>query len=127
MTKQTVRAKKIPGKPAKNKSQAVSVRKAPPRTAKKPIAAKAVTRAATTHSDGPYLIKLTFYALVGLFWVKLSLNAGAVRVPIPLGFAIGIFFTTRERFQIDRKIEYAVLLAALLVGFVAPFGLYVSF
>ncbi|MGF7229310.1 MAG: hypothetical protein ACQR33_05000 [Candidatus Saccharibacteria bacterium] len=59
-------------------------------------------------------------------WVKVVHN-NTVNLPLPVGLAIGLFFTSHEHFQIDRKIEYAVLLVAMLVGYFAPFGLYVSF
>jgi hypothetical protein len=55
------------------------------------------------------------------------IHGNTVSLPLPIGLVAGLFFTTHEHFQIDRKIEYAVLLIAMFVGYLAPFGLYVSF
>lgn len=76
--------------------------------------------------DGVYLLKLLLYVLLGSMWLKLSHGAD-VSIPIPVGFVAGLLFATHEHFRIDRKIEYAVLLVAMLVGYFAPYGLYVSF
>lgn len=76
--------------------------------------------------DGVYLLKLVLYVLLGSMWVKLS-HGQHLTIPLPVGFIIGAIFTTHEHFRIDRKIEYAVLLVAMLVGYFAPFGLYISF
>ncbi|MEK7152901.1 MAG: hypothetical protein AAB834_03065 [Patescibacteria group bacterium] len=76
--------------------------------------------------DGVYLLKMVLYLLLGSVWIKI--NSGAdVSIPIPLGLIIGLVFTLHEHFQIDRKIEYAILLVAMLFGYFAPYGLYVNF
>lgn len=76
--------------------------------------------------DGVYLFKMVLYLLLGSMWLKVS-NGTSVDVGIPVGLMIGLIFTTHEHFRIDRKIEYALLLAAMLVGYFAPFGLYINF
>ena len=76
--------------------------------------------------DGVYLLKLVLYVLLGSMWIKLS-HGQHLNIPLPVGFIIGIIFSSHEHFRIDRKIEYAVLLVAMLVGYFAPFGLYISF
>ena len=75
--------------------------------------------------DSVYLLKLVLYMILGSIWIKVTKN-DVVHVPIPIGFLIGVIFTTHEHFKIDRKIEYAVLLVAMLIGFWAPFGLYIN-
>jgi hypothetical protein len=76
--------------------------------------------------DGVYLLKLVLYLLVGSLWLKVTTAAGT-HIPLPIGFIIGLLFTTHEHFQIDRKIEYAVLLVAMLVGYFVPtYGLYIT-
>jgi hypothetical protein len=75
--------------------------------------------------DGVYLLKLALYVILGSMWVKISHGAD-LNLPLPIGFIIGLAFTSHEHFQIDRKIEYAVLLVAMLVGYFAPYGLYIS-
>lgn len=85
--------------------------------------AKAVS---TTTFDGVYLFKMVLYLLLGSIWVKVSAGAD-LTVPIPVGLIIGLIFTTHEHFQIDRKIEYAIMLVAMLFGYFAPYGLYINF
>jgi hypothetical protein len=75
--------------------------------------------------DGVYLLKLVLYLLLGSVWLKIS-KSSTMGVPIPVGLIVGLIFTLHEHFQIDRKIEYAVLLVAMLFGYFAPYGLYVT-
>jgi ABC-type dipeptide/oligopeptide/nickel transport system permease component len=76
-------------------------------------------------SDSQYVLKLIMYLIVGSFWLKVT-TAGGLQIPLPIGFILGLFFASHERFRIDRKIEYAVLLVAMLVGFWLPIGLFIS-
>ncbi|GAC1386694.1 MAG: hypothetical protein NVS1B7_3550 [Candidatus Saccharimonadales bacterium] len=78
-----------------------------------------------TELDSVYFLKLVMYLIVGSIWLKIT-NHDTAQIPIPIGLIIGIFFARHEHFQIDRKIEIAVLLIAMLVGFWAPFGLFWS-
>jgi len=57
-------------------------------------------------------------------WLKITHNN--YQIPLPLGFLLGLLFATHEHFQIDRKIELAILLIAMLVGFWAPIGLFIT-
>ena len=75
--------------------------------------------------DGVYLLKLTLYVLLGSMWIKVT-HEGSLNIPIPIGFIIGLIFASHEHFQIDRKIEYAVLLLAMFVGYFVPYGLYIN-
>ena len=75
--------------------------------------------------DGLYLLKLALYVLLGSFWFKIS-KGQALYIPIPIGFMVGLIFASHEHFQIDRKVEYAALLVAMLVGYFAPYGLYIN-
>jgi hypothetical protein len=83
-------------------------------------------QAGTTSFDGVYLLKMVLYLLLGSVWVKAS-NGDSVDIGIPVGLIVGLLFTLHEHFQIDRKIEYAILLVAMLFGYFAPYGLYVNF
>lgn len=76
--------------------------------------------------DGVYLLKLLLYVLLGTMWLKVS-NGESVSIGVPVGFIVGLIFTSHEHFQIDRKIEYATLLVAMLFGYFAPYGLYINF
>ena len=78
------------------------------------------------NTDGIFAIKLALYVILGSLWVKV-LNDNSIVVPLPLGLIIGAVLSSQEHFQIVRKIEYAVLLVDGLIGFLAPYGLYVAF
>jgi hypothetical protein len=88
---------------------------------------KKVTRTTNTSSfEGVYLFKMVLYLLLGSMWVKVSAGVD-LTIPIPIGLIIGLIFTSHEHFRIDRKIEYAVMLVAMLFGYFAPYGLYINF
>ena len=74
--------------------------------------------------DSVYFLKLVLYLIIGSLWVKIT--HGNTQVPLPVGFLLGLLFASHEHFRIDRKIEIAVLLIAMLVGFWAPFGLFIT-
>jgi hypothetical protein len=75
--------------------------------------------------DGVYFLKLVLYMILGAFWLKIS-SGEQLQIPIPIGLLTGLVFIRHEHFQIDRKIEYAVLLISAFVGFWLPFGMYIS-
>ena len=79
-----------------------------------------------TEFDGVYLLKLVLYVLLGSMWLKLQANGSDVKIPLPVGLIVGLIFTTHEHFRIDRKMEYAVLVVAALLGLIAPFGLFLN-
>jgi hypothetical protein len=85
-----------------------------------------VSRAAVSQQelDGTYFLKLVLYLIVGSFWLKIT--AGSAHIPLPFGLIIGLYFAHNEKLPIDRKIEFAVLLVAMLVGYFAPFGIYIN-
>lgn len=76
-------------------------------------------------SDSGYLLKIILYLILGSLWLKVS-DGASWQIPIPIGLIIGLVFASHDHFKIDRKIEYAVLLVAALIGFWAPIGLYLS-
>jgi hypothetical protein len=76
--------------------------------------------------DSVYLLKLVLYLIVGAQWIRLTNVAGTTQFPIPIGLIIGVLFASHDHFQIDRKIEYAVLLVAMLVGFWSQIGIYIT-
>lgn len=75
--------------------------------------------------DSVYLLKLVIYMALGSLWVRFTLNSGA-EIPIPLGALIGLIYASHDHFAIDRKIEYAVLLVAMFVGFWLPIGITIT-
>ena len=76
--------------------------------------------------DGIFIFKMVLYLILGAMWVKIN-HGSSLHIPIPIGFIIGLLFAMHEHFQIDRKLEYTILLAAMLIGYIAPFGLYINF
>jgi hypothetical protein len=65
--------------------------------------------------DAEYMLKLVLYLAAGSVWIRLVYGDSVI--PLPLGFVIGLWFSRREKLQIDRKIEYAILLMAMFLGF----------
>jgi hypothetical protein len=76
--------------------------------------------------DGVYVLKLVMYLVIGSQWLRLTDSDMTTQIPLPIGLLFGGFFAGHEHFQIDRKIEYAVLLVACLIGFWSQTGLFVS-
>lgn len=80
-------------------------------------------KAAKNELDGVYILKLVMYLIVGSQWVFFVDTELTKQIPLPVGLVIGGLFALHEHFQIDRKIEIAVLLVACLVGFWSQTGL----
>lgn len=85
---------------------------------------KSSARALHSETDSSYLLKLVLFMVIGSLWIKVTTNDG--QLPIPVGFIIGMIFAMHDHFQIDRKIEFALLLVAMLIGFWLPIGIFVS-
>lgn len=90
--------------------------------------AKAKTKKKTPkqESDGLYLFKIVMYLIFGAQWIRLVDPALTKQIPIPIGFIIGLWFAAHDHFQIDRKIEYAVLAIGMFVGFWIQTGAYIT-
>lgn len=76
----------------------------------------------TQEKDSAYLLKVILYFILGSVWLHLSRDAFPIH-NLPVGLVIGLLFAQHEHFQIDRKIEYLVLLAAALLSYIAPLGI----
>lgn len=79
----------------------------------------------TGESDSAYMLKLVMYLIIGSLWLKINTGNNS-ELPIPIGFVVGLFFAMHDHFQIDRKIEYALLLVAMFIGFWLPIGIFIS-
>lgn len=88
-----------------------------PRTKKKQV---------ETETEGAYFLKLVLYFILGSQWVRLVDPAETLQIPLPIGLMIGILFASHDHFQIDRKIEFAVLLVAMFIGFWFHAGLVIT-
>ncbi len=86
---------------------------------------KAVKRAAkeAPEKDSVYFLKLVVFFILGCLWIRLGSGEG---VPIPVGLIFGVLLASHEHFQVDRKIEYLVLLVATILSFIAPIGFVLS-
>ncbi|HXY17813.1 MAG TPA: hypothetical protein VEH48_00095 [Candidatus Nitrosopolaris sp.] len=76
--------------------------------------------------DALYILKIVLYLIVGSQWLKIQTKTGS-QIPIPYGALVGLLFALHDHFQIDRKVEYAVLLVAMFIGFWVPIGLVLTF
>ena len=85
---------------------------------------KTKKRAASKEIDSTYFLKLVMYLIIGSFWVRIDRNG--TTIPLPVGLVIGLGFASHEHFQLDRKIEYAVLLMSMFVGLWLPLGLTIA-
>lgn len=79
-----------------------------------------------TETDNAYILKLILFIILGALWLRIGVGTSDTGIPVPIGFLIGLMFARHDRFQIDRKIEYAVLVCSMFVSFFLPFGLVVS-
>ena len=75
--------------------------------------------------DSVYFLKMVMYLILGSMWLKVS-RGEAFQIPIPVGLITGLLFALHEHFQIDRKIEFALLLHAAFVGFWLPIGIFIG-
>jgi hypothetical protein len=89
------------------------------------MAKRSTKKKQPVETDSTYILKLALYFIFGTFWVRLlNVKFGSFHdVNIPVGLVLGIIFASHDHFQIDRKIEYAVLLAATFISFYLPVGI----
>lgn len=87
--------------------------------------ARPKTKIQPVEPDSAYFLKLVLYVIIGAQWLRLTTSTGS-QIPIPVGLIIGLAFASHEHFQLDRKIEYAVLVVATMIGFFAQIGLFAT-
>lgn len=83
-------------------------------------------KTAVTEADSTYFLKLVLYLIFGSQWAFLVDKDLTKQWPVPVGLIIGLLFAAHEHFQIDRKIEYAILLVAAFLGFWSHTGIYIE-
>tara|TARA_B100002049_G_scaffold133199_1_gene98644 strand:- start:281 stop:559 length:279 start_codon:yes stop_codon:yes gene_type:complete len=79
-----------------------------------------------TEADSTYFLKLVLYVVLGSLWLKFSmpLEIGSfVLTGIPLGLMVGLLFASHDHFQVDRKIEYAILIVMTVMSYFLPTGI----
>lgn len=72
-------------------------------------------------ADSTYFLKILLYVVMGLIWLQFD-----GRTVFPLGLLIGFAMAQHERFQIDRKVEYAVVLIAAVVAALTGKGFFLN-
>lgn len=77
--------------------------------------------------DGVFVLKLVLYVILGSLWLKIHNTNLTTGIPLPVGLLAGLLFASHEHFRVDRKIGYAVLIVAALLGLIAPYGLFITF
>lgn len=72
---------------------------------------KSNKKTVATESDNAYFLKILIYFTLGMLWVKYD-----GYMVLPLGLILGIIIAQHDHFAIDRKIEYAILVVAGILG-----------
>ena len=76
--------------------------------------------------DSTYFLKIVLYIVLGSFWLKFMqpLTIGSYAIHgLPLGLLIGLLFASHDHFQVDRKIEYAILIVVTVITYFVPAGI----
>lgn len=79
----------------------------------------------TQELDSVYLMKLVLYLIIGAQWVYFTRGNNS-QIPLPIGLIIGLAFAVHDHFRIDRRIEFAVLIIAMFVGFWSQVGITIN-
>ena len=86
------------------------------------MATKSRKKAVAKETDSAYFLKILLYFMLGIIWLKLN-----GRPILPLGLIVGLLVSTHEHFQIDRKMEYVILIIATMLGIGGGIALNISF
>jgi hypothetical protein len=76
--------------------------------------------------DSVYFFKIVLYIVLGSFWLKFlhPIQIGDIQLNgFPLGLIIGLLFASHDHFQVDRKIEYAILIVITVITYFVPAGI----
>jgi hypothetical protein len=77
-------------------------------------------KSVTKEADSVYFLKILIYFVLGTIWIKYN---GIVI--FPLGLILGVLIAQHDHFAIDRKIEYAILIIAALLGLIG-YGVFLA-
>lgn len=94
-------------------------------TVKKPSRTKSKRKRVQRETDSYYFLKLTVFLILGSQWFYVQ-SGDKWQFPIPVGLILGLVLATHEHFQIDRKVEYAMLLISTFIAFWLPIGLVIQ-
>ena len=79
-----------------------------------------------TESDSTYFLKIVLYVVMGSLWIKFASPldlGGFVLNGFPFGLILGLVFASHDHFQVDRKIEYALLILMTILTYFLPAGI----
>lgn len=76
-------------------------------------------KAKNTESDDWYFLKILCYFVLSTIWLKYN-----GYVVFPLGAVVSAVIINKDHFSVDRKIEYAVILIAAVIG-LAGWGVFI--
>ncbi len=76
---------------------------------------------ATRETDNTYFLKILIYFVLGTIWIKVN-----GFVVFPVGLLLGVIIAQHDHFAIDRKVEYAILIVAAVLG-LTGWGVYLAF
>ena len=76
-------------------------------------------------ADSKYFLKIVLYLAISSQWLRIETSDTSI--PLPVGAVVAVFFALHEHFQIDRKIELALILAGMFIAFWLPMGIYLKF
>ncbi len=71
-----------------------------------------------------YFLKV--FSVYGSWFLVLRLDNGTSAFGLPVGLGVGLILSSHEHFQLDKKIEIAILLVMTVFSFFLPFGLVVD-
>ena len=106
-------------KTTKTKTRVKSKKRAQ-KTARKP------KQAVVEERDSIYFLKLVLYIVLGTIWLKFSdpiIVGGIPLAGVPVGLLIGLLIASHDKLQIDRKIEYAVIIVMTVISYFLPAGI----
>lgn len=79
----------------------------------------------SNESDGAYFLKLVLFLIMSSLWLRIEYSDGTI-LPLPVGAAIAVLYAMHDHFQIDRKIELALILVGMFVSFWLPVGIFIG-
>lgn len=110
------------------KKQATPKKSAAPAAAKQ-TASKKKTAPVKSESDSAFLLKLVLYIIFGSLWLKFAIpiQLGSFSISaFPIGLVLGLIFASHDTFQIDRKIEYTILIIMTVLTFFVPAAILIN-
>ncbi len=81
---------------------------------------------AEEEADSTFLLKIVLYVILASIWIKFQtpIDIGFTELyGVPIGLFIGLIVASQDRFQIDRKIEYVLLIVMTIVTYFVPAGI----